>query len=204
VSSPTSLLNAAAASIQRIGLGTTVTVLSTDEPIRVFQQLATAAAIAPGRIEAVAGRGSSTITFPLFDLDERDYDLLYSSKLELLVTLNGQDRVTWNGPHRRRPLVDTLVVPRPEQPLRIWLGTGGSPNSVLGPWSSGCRCSWGSSAAPRSTGPSTATPTTTPGPRAATPPRRPTSPSPSTASSPTTTARPTPTTWTRRACSKPA
>ena len=75
VSSPTSLLNAAGASTQRIGLGTTVTVLSTDEPIRVFQQLATAAAIAPGRIEVVAGRGSSTITFPLFDLDERDYDL---------------------------------------------------------------------------------------------------------------------------------
>jgi alkanesulfonate monooxygenase SsuD/methylene tetrahydromethanopterin reductase-like flavin-dependent oxidoreductase (luciferase family) len=63
VSSPTSLVNAAAASTQRIGLGTTVSVLSTDEPIRVFQQLATAAAIAPGRIEAVAGRGSSTITF---------------------------------------------------------------------------------------------------------------------------------------------
>jgi alkanesulfonate monooxygenase SsuD/methylene tetrahydromethanopterin reductase-like flavin-dependent oxidoreductase (luciferase family) len=75
VSSPTSLVNAAAASTHRIGLGTTVSVLSTDEPIRVFQQLATAAAIAPGRIEAVAGRGSSTITFPLFDLDERDYDL---------------------------------------------------------------------------------------------------------------------------------
>lgn len=90
-----------------------------------------AAAIAPGRIEAVAGRGSSTITFPLFDLDERDYDLLYGSKLELLLALNGQDRVTWSGPHRRRPLVDTLVVPRPEQPLRIWLGTGGSPESVL-------------------------------------------------------------------------
>jgi len=106
-------------------------VLSTDEPIRVFQQLATAAAIAPGRIEAVAGRGSSTITFPIFDLDERDYDLLYSSKLKLLLALNGHDRVTWSGPHRRRPLVDTLVVPRPEQPLRMWLGTGGSPNSVL-------------------------------------------------------------------------
>lgn len=90
-----------------------------------------AAAIAPGRIEAVAGRGSSTITFPLFDLDERDYDLLYGSKLELPLALNGQDRVTWSGPHRRRPLVDTLVVPRPEQPLRIWLGTGGSPESVL-------------------------------------------------------------------------
>jgi alkanesulfonate monooxygenase SsuD/methylene tetrahydromethanopterin reductase-like flavin-dependent oxidoreductase (luciferase family) len=130
-SSPTSLVNAAAALTHRIKLGTTVTVLSTDEPIRVFQQLATAAAIAPGRIDVVAGRGSSTITFPIFDLDERDYDMLYSSKLELLMALNDNERVTWTGPHRRRSLENTLIVPRPEQPLRIWLGTGGSPSSVL-------------------------------------------------------------------------
>jgi alkanesulfonate monooxygenase SsuD/methylene tetrahydromethanopterin reductase-like flavin-dependent oxidoreductase (luciferase family) len=131
LSSPTALVNAAAASTNRIGLGTTVTVLSTDEPIRVFQQLATAAAIAPGRIDVVAGRGSSDITFPLFDMDVRDYDMLYRSKLDLLLQLNGQDRVSWSGPHRRRPLVDALVVPRPEQRLRVWLGTGGSPGSVL-------------------------------------------------------------------------
>jgi alkanesulfonate monooxygenase SsuD/methylene tetrahydromethanopterin reductase-like flavin-dependent oxidoreductase (luciferase family) len=130
MSSPTSLVNAAAASTQRIGLGTTVTVLSTDEPLRVFQQLATAAAIAPGRIEAVAGRGSSDITFPLFDLDVRNYDMLYSSKLDLLRAVNAQERVTWSGPHRKRPLADALIVPRPEQPLKIWLGTGGSPESV--------------------------------------------------------------------------
>src|SRR5215207_4916688 len=130
VSSPTSLVNAAAASTRRIKLGTTVTVLSTDEPIRVFQQLATAAAIAPGRIEAVAGRGSSAITFPIFDLDERDYDMLYASKLELLLEANQHDRVTWSGPHRRRPLDDTLIVPRPDQPLKVWLGSGGSPESV--------------------------------------------------------------------------
>jgi alkanesulfonate monooxygenase SsuD/methylene tetrahydromethanopterin reductase-like flavin-dependent oxidoreductase (luciferase family) len=130
LSSPTSMVTAAAAQTSRIKLGTTVTVLSTDEPIRVFQQLATAAAIAPGRIEAVAGRGSSAITFPIFDLDERDYDMLYASKLELLLALNAHDRVTWNGPHRRRPLQDTHIVPRPEQPLKIWLGSGGSPESV--------------------------------------------------------------------------
>jgi alkanesulfonate monooxygenase SsuD/methylene tetrahydromethanopterin reductase-like flavin-dependent oxidoreductase (luciferase family) len=130
LSSPTSLVTAAAASTQRIKLGTTVTVLSTDEPIRVFQQLATAAAIAPGRIEAVAGRGSSAITFPIFDLDERDYDMLYASKLELLLAVNANEQVTWAGPHRRRPLQDALIVPRPEQPLRIWLGSGGSPESV--------------------------------------------------------------------------
>lgn len=131
VSSPTSLVNAAAASTRRIKLGTTVTVLSTDEPIRVFQQLATAAAIAPGRIDIVAGRGSSPITFPIFDEDENDYDMLFGSKLDLLVEMNRHEQVTWNGPHRRRPLQDMLVVPRPEQPLRIWLGTGGSPGSVM-------------------------------------------------------------------------
>jgi alkanesulfonate monooxygenase SsuD/methylene tetrahydromethanopterin reductase-like flavin-dependent oxidoreductase (luciferase family) len=131
VSSPTALVNAAAATTSQIGLGTTVTVLSTEDPIRVFQQLATAAAIAPGRIEVVAGRGSSPITFPLFDLDERDYDMLYGSKLHLLLALNSHERVTWSGPHRRRALDNTLVVPRPERPLRIWLGTGGSPESVL-------------------------------------------------------------------------
>jgi alkanesulfonate monooxygenase SsuD/methylene tetrahydromethanopterin reductase-like flavin-dependent oxidoreductase (luciferase family) len=131
LSSPTAMVNAAAAATDRIGLGTTVTVLSTDDPIRVFEQLATAAAIAPGRIEAVAGRGSSNITFSLFDLDERDYDMLFSSKLELLLALNSSESVTWNGPHRRRALEDVLVVPRPEQPLRIWLGSGGSPQSVM-------------------------------------------------------------------------
>jgi len=123
ISSPTSMVTAAAASTTRIKFGTTVTVLSTDEPIRVFQQLATAAAIAPGRIEAVAGRGSSAITFPIFDSEESDYGMLYSSKLELLMELNRQERITWSGPHRRRPLEDMLIVPRPEEPLRIWLGT---------------------------------------------------------------------------------
>src|SRR5438270_2531822 len=88
LSSPTALVNAAAASTHDIKLGTTVTVLSTDDPIRVFEQLATAAAIAAGRIDVVAGRGSSPITFPIFDLDERDYDMLYSSKLALLLELN--------------------------------------------------------------------------------------------------------------------
>src|SRR3954464_11198292 len=142
LSSPPSLVTAAAASTQLIKLGTTVTVLSTDEPLRVFQQLASAAALAPGRIqaaaaasapgriEAVAGRGSSTITFPLFDLDERDYDLLYASKLELLLAVNEHEQLSWSGPHRRRPLQDALIVARPEQPLRIWLGSGGSPESV--------------------------------------------------------------------------
>jgi alkanesulfonate monooxygenase SsuD/methylene tetrahydromethanopterin reductase-like flavin-dependent oxidoreductase (luciferase family) len=130
LTSPTSLVNAAAASTKRIKLSTSVTVLSTDEPIRVFEQLATAASIAPGRIEVVAGRGSSTITFPLFDYVESDYDMLYASKLDLLMAINAGERVTWSGPHRRRPLEDMTIFPRPESPLRIWLGTGGSPESV--------------------------------------------------------------------------
>ena len=130
ISSPTSLVIAAAASTRRIKLGTSVSVLSTDDPIRVFQQLATAAAIAPGRIDMVAGRGSSSITFPIFDLDERQYDTLFRSKLELLLELNQHERVTWSGPHRRQPLNNLAVVPQPEQPLQIWLGTGGSPASV--------------------------------------------------------------------------
>ncbi|MFF0143308.1 LLM class flavin-dependent oxidoreductase [Streptomyces sp. NPDC005227] len=130
LSSPTAVINAAAASTQRIKLSTAVSVLSTDDPIRVFQQLATAAAIAPGRIETVAGRGSSTITFPLFDHDEHDYDMLYASKLELLMAVNGGENISFNGPHRKRPLRDVTVFPRPETPLKIWLGTGGSPDSV--------------------------------------------------------------------------
>src|SRR3954470_13767632 len=130
VSSPTSLVNAAAASTSKIKLGTTVSVLSTEEPIRVYQQLATAASIAPGRIDMVAGRGSSDITLSIFDFDESDYDMLFSSKFELLLEVNRSERVTWNGKHRSKELKDVLIVPRPEQPLKIWLGTGGSPGSV--------------------------------------------------------------------------
>ena len=131
VSSPTSIINAAAASTERIILSTTVNVLSTDDPIRVFQQLATASAVAPDRVEVVAGRGSSSITFPLFDVDEGDYDMLLLSKLDLLTELNRRDQVTWSGPHRLRPLRQATIVPRPDAPLPIWLGTGGSPASVL-------------------------------------------------------------------------
>src|SRR4051812_47481587 len=137
LSSPTSLVTAAAASTQKIGLGTTVTVLSTDEPVRVFQQLATAAAVAPGRIEAVAGRGSSAITFPIFDLDEGDYDLLYGSKLELLLALNREERVTWSGPHRRRPLEDVLIPARSSR-----CGSGWAAGAA--PGRSGGRLNWGS------------------------------------------------------------
>jgi alkanesulfonate monooxygenase SsuD/methylene tetrahydromethanopterin reductase-like flavin-dependent oxidoreductase (luciferase family) len=131
LSSPSSLINAAAALTSRIKLSTAITVLSTEDPIRLFEQLATAAAIAPGRIEVVAGRGSSTVTFPLFDHDENDYDVLFASKLELLTAVNSHEHLSWSGPHRQRPLKDVTVFPRPDEPLKIWLGSGGSPESVF-------------------------------------------------------------------------
>ncbi|HLT34222.1 MAG TPA: LLM class flavin-dependent oxidoreductase [Aquaticitalea sp.] len=131
ISSPASMVVAAAALTNKIKLGTTVSVLSTEEPIRLYQQLSTAASIAPGRIDMVAGRGSSDITFSIFDYNSNDYDMLFSSKFELLLELNRHERVTWKGKHRQKGLENTLIIPRPEQPLKIWLGTGGSTNSVL-------------------------------------------------------------------------
>jgi alkanesulfonate monooxygenase SsuD/methylene tetrahydromethanopterin reductase-like flavin-dependent oxidoreductase (luciferase family) len=188
LSSPTALVNAAAASTQRIGLGTTVSVLSTDDPIRVYQQLATAAAVAPGRVEVVAGRGASAITFPLFDLQESDYDTLYRSKLDLLLAVNSNERITWNGPRRDRPLEDALVVPRPEHPLPIWLGTGGSPDSVMRAVELGLPMFPGILGGSVEHWATTAAPTARLGAAPATPPTQRASPSPCTGSSPTTTA----------------
>ena len=131
VSSPTSLVTAAAAPTRRIKLSATVSVLSTDDRSACFNSSPPPRQSRPGGIEVVASCGSSALTFSIFDLEERDYDMLFRSTLDLLLALNGQERVTWSGPHRRRPLKDMPIVPRPEQPLRIWLGTGGSPESVL-------------------------------------------------------------------------
>jgi alkanesulfonate monooxygenase SsuD/methylene tetrahydromethanopterin reductase-like flavin-dependent oxidoreductase (luciferase family) len=131
ISSPSSVINAAAAVTTRIGLGSTVTVLSTDDPVRVYQQHATAAALAPGRIEITAGRGSGTDSFPLYGYRLEDYDSLYAAKLDLLLAVNADERVTWDGPHRAQPLRDALVVPRADSALKIWLGSGGSPESSV-------------------------------------------------------------------------
>jgi alkanesulfonate monooxygenase SsuD/methylene tetrahydromethanopterin reductase-like flavin-dependent oxidoreductase (luciferase family) len=123
------VLAAAAASTRSIRLGSAVTVLSTDDPVRVFQQFATVDAISGGRAEITAGRGSSTESFPLFGHELADYDRLYSEKLDLLLRLNESERVTWSGTVRA-PLVDAAVVPRPVHGrMPIWLGTGGSPGS---------------------------------------------------------------------------
>ena len=130
-SSPGSMISAAAAATTRITLGSSVSVLSTDDPVRVFQQFATASAVSGGRVEITAGRGSSTESFPLFGYDLADYDRLYAEKLDLLLAINAGERVTWSG-SVRPALHDMVVVPRPASgSLPIWLGTGGSPQSSV-------------------------------------------------------------------------
>jgi alkanesulfonate monooxygenase SsuD/methylene tetrahydromethanopterin reductase-like flavin-dependent oxidoreductase (luciferase family) len=143
ISAPASVINAAAAVTERIRLGSTVTVLSTDDPIRVYQQHATAAAISHGRVEITAGRGSSTDSFPLFGYRLEDYDELYASKLDLLLAAAENERVTWSGPHRELPLQDALVVPRADDPIKIWLGTGGSPGSSIRAGAAGLPIAYG-------------------------------------------------------------
>ncbi|MFD1883103.1 LLM class flavin-dependent oxidoreductase [Paracoccus pacificus] len=130
-SAATVILGAAAATTKNILLGSAVTVLSTDDPVRVFQQFATLDALSNGRAEITAGRGSSTESFPLFGHSLNDYDDLYAEKLDLLLRLNESENITWEG--RFRPaLDDALVVPRPENgKLPIWLATGGNPNSTV-------------------------------------------------------------------------
>lgn len=130
VSAPGTLLAAAAAATSRIGLGSTVTVLGTDDPVRVYQSHATAWAVSGGRVDITVGRGSSTDPFPLFGYSLADYDRLFAEKLDLLLAVNATERVTWNG--KLRPaLHDAVVVPRVEGGLKIWLGTGGNPGSCV-------------------------------------------------------------------------
>jgi probable LLM family oxidoreductase len=130
-SSAATILAAAASVTSKIRLGSAVTVLSTDDPIRVYQQFATLDALSNGRAEITAGRGSSVESFPLFGYQLEDYDRLYAEKLELLLAINESDTVTWRGTVRA-PLNDAVIVPRPESgQLRIWLGTGGNPASTV-------------------------------------------------------------------------
>jgi probable LLM family oxidoreductase len=128
-SAPQVILAAAAARTERIRLGSAVKVLSADDPVRVFQQFATLDLISGGRIDLVVGRGSFTEAFPLFGLDLADYDSLFEEKLGLLLELRDSVEVTWSGRHRP-PLVRQSVYPRPVQdPLPIWVGVGGTPES---------------------------------------------------------------------------
>ena len=131
VSAPAVVLGAAAARTSKIRLSSAVTVLSSDDPVRVFQQFATVDLLSGGRAEIMAGRGSFTESFPLFGQDLRDYDDLFAEKLDLLLALRDDVHVTWSGRHR--PALDGAgVYPRPVQdPLPIWVAVGGSPESVV-------------------------------------------------------------------------
>jgi probable LLM family oxidoreductase len=130
VSSPATVLAAAAVRTERIRLSSAVTVLSSDDPVRVFQQFAHVDLLSGGRAEIMAGRGSFTESFPLFGYDLDDYDDLFAEKLDLLLKIRDSEHVTWSGRHRAA-LNDTAVWPRPVQnPLPVWVAVGGSPQSV--------------------------------------------------------------------------
>ncbi|WP_078548516.1 LLM class flavin-dependent oxidoreductase [Litchfieldia alkalitelluris] len=130
-SSPAMLLSAAASQTKRIRLTSAVTVLSSADPVRVFQDFATLDAISNGRAEIMAGRGSFIESFPLFGFDLKDYDELFEENLELLLKIRESEKVTWRGGHR--PAINNLgVYPRPVQdPLPVWIGSGGNSNSVI-------------------------------------------------------------------------
>ena len=131
VSSPATVLAAAAVKTINIKLSSAVSVLSSDDPVRVFQQFATIDLLSKGRAEIMAGRGSFIESFPLFGYDLKDYDSLFDEKLKLLVAINESEKVTWKGKHRAA-IQNLGVYPRPYQnKLPIWVAIGGTPESVL-------------------------------------------------------------------------
>ena len=124
------ILSAIAARTSTIGLGTSVTVLSTQDPVRVFHQFSTLNAISGGRARLTVGRASTTDSFPLFGFDLRDYDELFEEKLELWMKLLAGGPITWDG--KSRPaLTGQTLHPKLEDPLSTWVGVGGSPQSVI-------------------------------------------------------------------------
>ena len=130
VSAPAVVLAAGAARTERIRLTSAVSVISSDDPVRVFQQFSTLDLLSGGRAEIMVGRGSFTESFPLFGQDLADYDALFEEKLELLLELREHERVTWSGRHRP-PIQDRGLYPRPVQdPLPVWVAVGGTPASV--------------------------------------------------------------------------
>ena len=131
VSAPAVVLAAAAVRTSRIRLTSAVTVLSSDDPVRVFQEFATVDLLSGGRAEIMAGRGSFIESFPLFGYDLAHYDELFAEKLELLLALREAAPVTWSGTHRA-PLEGAVVQPRPVQdPLPVWVAVGGNPESAM-------------------------------------------------------------------------
>ena len=131
ISSPEVVLAAIAGRTKRIRLGSAVTVLSSDDPIRVFQRFSTLDAASNGRAEVILGRGSFTESFPLFGFELSRYEELFEEKLDLFHTLITQESVTWRG-KTRSPLTDQRVFPAIEKgSLKTWIGVGGSPESVI-------------------------------------------------------------------------
>jgi probable LLM family oxidoreductase len=131
ISAPEIVLGAIAAQTRHIRLGTAVTVLSSDDPIRVFQRFSTLDAVSQGRAEVILGRGSFTESFPLFGFDLKQYNELFEEKLDLFANLLRQEPLTWEG-RLRPPLKDQSVYPPVEHGrLKAWIGVGGSPESVV-------------------------------------------------------------------------
>jgi probable LLM family oxidoreductase len=130
VSSPAVVLSAMAEHTSHLKLSSAVSVLSSDDPVRVFQQFATLDLISGGRAEIIAGRGSYIESFPLFGYDLDDYSELFAEKIELLLKLRAENPVTWRG-KTRPPLVDADVTPQPDRELPVWIAMGGTPASAV-------------------------------------------------------------------------
>lgn len=130
ISAPDVVMAAIAGATSRIRLTSAVTILSTADPVHVFEDFATVDVVSGGRAEIIVGRGAFVESFPLFGFDLADYDALFAEKLDLLIKLNAGPRITWEG-RFRPPLADAEISPRPIQPeLPIWAGTGGNPESA--------------------------------------------------------------------------
>ncbi|MSP44967.1 MAG: LLM class flavin-dependent oxidoreductase [Xanthobacteraceae bacterium] len=129
-SAPPIMLAAAAERTKTIRLSSAVTVLSSDDPVRVYQQFSTLDLLSGGRAEIMAGRGSFIESFPLFGYDLNDYDELFAEKLELLVNIRDSERVTWQGEHRA-PLRNQAIYPRTPNKIPIWVAVGGNPPSAV-------------------------------------------------------------------------
>lgn len=130
-SAPVTILAAAAARTKNIRLSTAVTVLSSDDPIRVWQQFSTLDLLSNGRAEIMAGRGSFVESFPLFGHELTDYDALFEEKLEELIEIRKGGKVTWPGSQHTKPIPGLEIFPKPVQdPLPLWIAVGGTPNSV--------------------------------------------------------------------------
>lgn len=131
VSSPATVMAAAAVRTKTIKLSSGVTVLSSEDPVRVFQQFATVDLLSGGRAEIMAGRGSFIESFPLFGYDLKDYDTLFSEKLKMLMELNKGEKISWKGTHTQS-INNRGVYPRPHQDkLPVWVAVGGTPESVV-------------------------------------------------------------------------